>query len=139
MPLSKHSVGIYQVDAVMPRPLFFAVDSSLCGFESRQERRENFLLQGQLCVLTFIRCPFHPRLTAVAHKRPWSFCQKCRWQVTPKHAYTFDQTKSEWADYAAVQAQCGRLSGNDLTRNSSGKTLGHRRLSSLSHYGLILA
>ena len=64
----------------------------------RQERRENFLLQNQLCVLTLIRCPFHPR------------------------AYTFDPMKSEWADYAAVQAQCGDLSGNELTRNSSGNT-----------------
>ena len=27
-----------------------------------------------------------------------------RWQVTPKQAYTLDQTKSERADYAAVQA-----------------------------------
>ena len=26
--------------------------------------------------------------TAVPHKRPWSFCQKCRWQITAKHAYT---------------------------------------------------
>ena len=60
--------------------------------------------------------------TAVARKRPWSFCQKCRWQVTPKHAYTLDPTKSEWADYAAVQAWCGNLSGNELTRNSSGNT-----------------
>ena len=49
-----------------------------------------------------------------------SFCQKCRWQVTPKHAYTLDPAKSEWADYAAVQAQCENLSGNELTRNSSG-------------------
>ena len=28
----------------------------------------------------------------------------------------------KWADYAAVQAQCGNLSGNELTRNSSGNT-----------------
>ena len=28
--------------------------------------------------------------------------------------------KSEWADYAAVQAYCGNLSGNELTRNLSG-------------------
>ena len=55
-------------------------------------------------------------------KRPRSFCQKCRWQVTPKHAYTLDPTKSEWAEYAAVQAYCGNLSGNELTRNSSGNT-----------------
>ena len=26
--------------------------------------------------------------------------------------------KSEWAEYAAVQAQCGNLSGNELTCNS---------------------
>ena len=45
-----------------------------CEFESLQKRRENFLLQSQPCVLT------------------------------PKHVYTFDPTKSEWADYDAVQA-----------------------------------
>ena len=63
-----------------------------------------------------------PRVTAVARKKPRSFCQKCRWQVTPKHAYTIDPTKSEWADYAAVQALSGDLSGNELTRYSSGNT-----------------
>ena len=97
-----------------------------CEFESQQERRENFLLQNQLRVLTLIRCPFHLRVTAVARKGPRSFCQKCRWQGTPKHAHTFDPTKSEWADDAAVQAECGNLSGNlsgnELTRNSSGNT-----------------
>ena len=58
------------------------------GFESLQERREYLLLQGNfLCWLLF-RYPFHPRVTAVARKRPRSFRQKCRWQVTAKHAYT---------------------------------------------------
>ena len=73
-----------------------------CRFESRQGRRENFLLYSQLCVLTLIRCPFHPRVTAVARKTTTtttttttkrSFCQKCRWQVTPKHVCTLDPTK----------------------------------------------
>ena len=59
------------------------------GFESLLERRENFLLQGRLSVLTLIsRYPFHPRVTTVARKKSRSFCQKCRWQVTAKHAYT---------------------------------------------------
>ena len=40
-----------------------------------------------LCWLLFWYL-FHPRVTAVAHKRPRSFCQKRRWQVTAKHAYT---------------------------------------------------
>ena len=73
-------------------------------FESWQKQRDNFLLQSQLCMLTLIRCPFHPRVTAVARKRPRSFSQKCRWQVTPKYAYTLDSMKSEWADYATAQA-----------------------------------
>ena len=30
--------------------------------------------------------PFHPCVSAVACKRPQSFCQKCRWQVPAKHA-----------------------------------------------------
>ena len=55
----------------------------------------------------------------MARKRPWSFCQKCRWQVTTKHANTLDPTKSEWAT-TAVQAEYGNLLGNELTRNSSG-------------------
>ena len=29
-----------------------------------------------------------PRVTTVARKKSRSFCQKCRWQVTAKHAYT---------------------------------------------------
>ena len=37
-------------------------------------------------------------------------------------AYTFDPSKTEWADYAAAQAKCGNLSGNELTRNWSGNT-----------------
>ena len=42
-----------------------------------------------------------------ARKRPWPFCQKCRWQVIPKHAYTFDPTKLEWVHWATVdQSWC---------------------------------
>ena len=40
-----------------------------------------------LCWLLF-RYPFHPRVTTVARKKSRSFCQKCRWQVTAKHADT---------------------------------------------------
>ena len=57
-------------------------------FESLQEGWKNFLLQGQLSVLTLISMSVPPRVTAVVRKRPRSFCQKCKWQVTAKHAYT---------------------------------------------------
>ena len=43
-------------------------------------------------------------------------------QVTLTHACTLHPTKSEWAGYTTVQAYCGKLSGKELTRNSSANT-----------------
>ena len=57
--------------------------SNLC----RSGGRIFFSRVSFLCWLLFW-CPFHPRVTAVARKRPRSFRQKCRWQVTAKHTYT---------------------------------------------------
>ena len=79
-------------------------DQKVASLIPWQKGWENFLLQSQLCLLTLTWCLFNPHVTAVTRKRPRSFCQKCRWQATPRHAYTFDPTKLEWADYAAVQA-----------------------------------
>ena len=58
------------------------------GFKSQQEQQENFLLRGHLSVLILISVSVPPLFAAVAHKRSWLFCQKCRWQVTAKHART---------------------------------------------------
>ena len=57
------------------------------GFKFRHERRDNFLLQGQLFVLTLISVSAPPPCYRIARKRSRSFCQKSRWQVTAKHAY----------------------------------------------------
>ena len=57
-------------------------------FESRHKRRENFLLQGQLSVLTFISVSILPPCYRSTCKIFQSFCQKCRWQVTAKHTST---------------------------------------------------
>ena len=53
----------------------------------RSGRKIFFSRVNFLCWLLF-SYPFHPRVTAVARKRSRSSCQKCRWQVTAKHAYT---------------------------------------------------
>ena len=53
-----------------------------------------------------------------------------------KHANTHDPMKSEWADYAAVQAKCANLSGNKLTSNLSGNN--QPQSASLGRHGLIL-
>ena len=58
----------------------------------------------------------------MTRKRPRSFCPKCRSQVIPKHTYTLDPTKSEWADNATDKASCGNPLVNELTRNSLGNT-----------------
>ena len=79
-------------------------------------------------MLTLPRCPFHPRVTAVARKRPRSFYHKCSWQVTPKHAYTFDQTMSE-----RTKPLCGHSVGTYQETSSHATrqaTLGYSRLSS---------
>ena len=93
-----------------------------CEFQSWQKRCENFILQSQLCVLTLIWCPFHPRITAAAHKMPQSFCQKCRWQVTPKH-YTHlwpNEVRVGWL--CCCPGTVWEPIRNELTRNSSGNT-----------------
>ena len=57
------------------------------GFESLLKRWEK-KNSGSTFRADSFRYLFHPHVTAVARKRSWSFCQKCRWQVTAKHAYT---------------------------------------------------
>ena len=88
---------------------------------SRNGRRFFFSVVNFLYWLLF-RYRFHPDVTAVACKRPWSFFQKCMWQITRKGAYTPDPAKLVWAD-CAVQAQCGNPSGKwarmQLVRESS--------------------
>jgi len=62
-------------------------DQKVPGSSPRQERREKFLIQCQRFWFLFV-CLLSapPHVTAVARKRSRPFCQKCRWQVTAKHA-----------------------------------------------------
>ena len=62
-------------------------DWKVAGSNPCRNSRIFFSRVNFLCWLLF-RYPFHPRVTAVARERARSFCQKCRWQVTAKHAYT---------------------------------------------------
>ena len=50
-----------------------------------------------LCWLLFWYL-FHPHVTAAACKRSRSFYQKCRWQVTAKHACTLRMWLYAWSD-----------------------------------------
>ena len=109
-----------------------------CEFKSRQEWRENFLLQSQLCVLTLIRCPFHPLVTAVAHKRPQSFCQKCCGRLH-LNVHT-PLTQRSWSGLTmSLSRHTVGIYQETSSHASHQGTLGHSCLSSLSHCGLILA
>ena len=66
--------------------------------------------------------PFHPRVTTMTRKRPRTFCQKCRCRLHLNMHTPLTQRSWSGADYATVQAKCGNLSENELTRNSSGNT-----------------
>ena len=69
----------------------------------------------------FIRCPFHPRVITVTRKRPRSFCQKRRWQVTPKHAYPLTQRSRSGLSMPS-RPSVGTFQGNESTGNSSVNT-----------------
>ena len=62
------------------------------------------------------------RVTAAARKRPRSFCQKCKWQVTPKRVRTLDPVKSQWADLLSRHSGEPVTEENELTCNSTGNT-----------------
>ena len=76
---------------------------------------------------------FHGRVTAAAHKRPRSFCQKCRWQITAEQAYTADGLGSLCSPCMALEAI--RETSSHATRNGK---LVHSSRTSLSHCGVIL-
>ena len=86
---------------------------------------------------TLIRCPFHPRVTSVVRKRSRSFCQKCRWQVTPKHAYTLDH-RSRSALTMPLSRQSVGIYQETSSHATPQGTLSHSRLSSLSLCGIIV-
>ena len=70
-------------------------------------------------MLTLIRFPFHPRVTAVARKRPRSVCQSAGGRL---HVITHTPLtqRSRSGLTMPLSWQAGNLSGNELARNLSG-------------------
>ena len=86
--------------------------------------------------LTFVPCPFHPCVTTFSRKRPRSFCQKCGRLHLNTHTPLTQRNRS------GLTTPLSRHSVGTYPETSSHATyqgtLGHSRLSSLSHCGLIL-
>ena len=78
--------------------------------------------------------PSPSRVNSVACKTPLLFCQKYRWQVKTKHAYTLDPKGLTMVSRHSV----GTYQGSKFTHILSNNT-GPHCPSLLSHCGLILA
>ena len=70
------------------------------------------------CVLTLVRCPFHPCVTEVARKRPRSFGQNCNGRLH-LNTYTPSTQQSRSALTMLFSRSAETYQGNKLTRNSS--------------------
>ena len=71
-------------------------DQKVSGSSPGKMHRENFLLQGQLSVLTIISVLIHRRVTALARKRSLSFCQKCRFHLNTHMYVTSNSDTVNW-------------------------------------------
>ena len=66
-----------------------AIMQQVFSLVNRLLSRDQAASRRQLHIRTYkVRYLFHSCVTAVERKRSWSFCQKCRWQVAARHAYT---------------------------------------------------
>ena len=79
-PVSAFSVSVHQsVDAQWLERSWTQVPAGTTG---------EFSSPGSTFSADSFWFPFHPCVTAASLKRPQSFCQKCRWQVTAKRTCT---------------------------------------------------
>ena len=71
------------------------------GSSSGRSSRRIFFSRVNFLYWLLFRYQFHPRVTAVTHKRSRPFYQKCRWQVTDKHTCILHVTmwfRITWSD-----------------------------------------
>ena len=109
--------------------------SKSCEFESfRSSRRIFFSSVNFMC--WFVRCSFHPHVIAVAHKRPGSFWQKCRWHLNMHSPLT----QQGWCGLTMLLSRQSMGIYPEMSSHTTCQgTLSRSRLSLLSHCGLILA
>ena len=93
VPLFEHTKILHALVKMGSAALAAAVEDSrdnlvVRGFESRRSGERTFFSRAKLWWWLLFRYPFHSRVSAVARKRSRSFCEKCRLQVTAKHACT---------------------------------------------------
>ena len=99
---------------------------------------EFFKIQSQLCVLTLIPCPFYPRVTAVARKRPDHSAKSADVRLHLNRHTPLIQRSRSGLTMPLCRHSVGTYQETSSHATRQG-TLSHSRLSALSHGGLILA
>ena len=89
-------------------------------------------------VMTLIRCPFHPRVTAVAHERSWSSAKSASGRLHLNTHTLLTQRSRTGLTMSLSRYSVGTYSETSSHATCQG-TFGHISLSSLSNCGLILA
>ena len=115
-------------------PIQYAVDFYLTSIfyvriyfqeDIRQNRKKEILSEICFRGLTVICQRTDVFSTPVLPSGAWKIpviLPKVQQAVLAKHAYTFDQTKSEWAEPAMSGHNVRTYQGNELTRISSGNS-----------------
>ena len=106
----EHTLGIAQLVECQPCDRKVPCSSRSC---------KRTLLQSSLSALTLVRCPLHPSVTAVAHKRPWSFCKSAGGRLRFSTHAPFIQGSQSGLTMPSRHS-VGTDQGNKLTHNLSG-------------------
>ena len=138
-------------DPPLNGPSRLGIAGTACWLEHRTRDRKfvssnpgrigggNFLLQGQLCVLTLIRCSFHPRVLPQWHvKDPGHSAKSAGGRLHLNMHTPLTQLSRSGLTMPLSRHSVGTYqeTSSHATRQV---TLGYSRPSSLSHCGLILA
>ena len=82
--------GVFQCLSTIPKCETKLTESNFCyvtnGEVKQCQRVERQAVAGDAVLLSLTA--INPRVTAAARKEPCSFCPKCRWPITAKHACT---------------------------------------------------
>ena len=135
-----------QPETKLPLPLYRQVHclksarlmiERLGEFESRQERHENFFSpELTLCANSyFVQCPFHPVLPQWHVKDPGHSARSAGGRLHTIHPWPNEVGVGWLCRFPGIVREPIRETSSHATCQ---RILGHSRLSSLSHYGLIL-
>ena len=113
-------------------------DRNVASSNPGRSSKRIFFSRVNFCVLTLIRCPFHPHVTAVAHKDPGHSAKSAGGRLHLNQHTPLTQWSQSGLTMPLFRHSVGTYQETSSHVTHQG-TLGHSCFSLLSHCGLILA